>query len=212
MKNVSTFSVTRSFLITAFALGGFIFSIAFIGTSKETHLFKSIDSHISLANPQFFDTKMVANVFNCTATLIMEEGNLVDITKFQFNIPVEEFNSDNQVFQSEILGLFKTSNTNTVSFDQQKVMVLPVMKMIHIVGELNIGNVKRPVSFQLAYTISPDQSISIKGKQTIFLHEFGIILPADLQNESKDELILEVDIKMVDSKLLGPKSNFLLNF
>lgn len=213
MKNASTFAISRTLLISLFALGGFIFSIAFISTTKETNLFKSFDSRISMFHPDISsDIRIEASTFNCDANLTLEDNKLVDISEFQFSIPISQLKSNDPDFQLVIQQLFSSHNANTVTFNQEKVMVLPTMRVIHMIGNLNIGNITRPVSFQLPYVFTKEHVVHITGKQTIFLSDFGIIVPSDLQDMVKNELVLNVDLKMVSDKLLNPKSNFVSNF
>ena len=80
-----------------------------------------------------------------------------------------------------------------ITFQQTHVMVLPIMGMVHFVGMLDVGGVKGIVSFQLGFTINPDQSLSFKGNKTIKLNDVASELP-------KHELMLTLDFDLKNDK------------
>ncbi|MCY1536864.1 hypothetical protein D9M68_723360 [compost metagenome] len=61
-----------------------------------------------------------------------------------------------------------------MQFVQKRVMILPTMRMVHIIGELKLINSTQIVPIQLQYTQETDQQLHFKGKQIIRLSEFGI--------------------------------------
>lgn len=199
MKNFTTFELARTGLISLFGIGGLIFAVAFMGPSNHTTLYRSMNSNISIFNPgEESDAKVEASTFACDADLTFEEGKLTDISSFNFAIPINEFKSNDEQLELTIQNLFRNRH-GEVTFKQQRVMVLPIMKMMHLVGELTIANATRPFSFQFAYEINKDQTLTIKGKQTVNLTEFGILLP-NLIRGNKNEIDLNFDLKMVEDK------------
>lgn len=210
MKNLSTFAISRMMLIALFALGGFIFSIALITTDDEVRLFKSIDSYLSLKNSTS-ESKLVGKIYNSNASFLIEDNKIVSINGLKFDILINQLVSGDAAFQEVSRNLFAAYHATSVIFTQEKVMVLPTMKMIHVIGEVSIGNFSRPVALQLTYTYK-DQVIHIKGKQSLLLSEYGIAIPLDKQYLIDDELVMDIDLKLVDERLLNPTSNFALNF
>ena len=202
MKNFSTFSLMRMGVLTFFALGGLIFAIAFIDSSKETIQYQNYDSRIGITNSSFGSIDNTeSNYVNCEANIVFDQDQLIDISSFQFNVPIHQFRSNNQQFEATIQQLLNTNHSTQITFTQQKIMVLPIMKMIHLIGELNIANVNRRIGFRLSYSLNQDKSIYIKGKEVINLSDFGLNLPNRI-NGAKNEVTIDLDFKMIDKRVL----------
>lgn len=194
MKKLS-FGIKRGLLIGAFGIGGFIFSIALINTSKEILYFKSVNSNVIFESST---SKLEATSFNCTANFVVEENNLVDVSDFQFTIPIDQFTSENKQLEFAVKNLSGSAHNNEVKFVQKQVMVLPIMKMIHLIGYIN----NEPIALQLAYEINANNELLIKGKQNFRLSDFGIKIPIDLQGAVKNEFDLKLNFRMVEDQRL----------
>ena len=75
-------------------------------------------------------------------------------------------------------------------------MILPIMKSIHLVGEIKIGNKTQQVPMHMQYLLNNDGSITVYGKQFVKLSEFGINVtnakPADMAEEVTINIVLEL--------------------
>jgi len=202
MKNLSTFALTRAILIGLFGLGGLIFAVAYITNSTQEVNYKSVDSKISLSTINNEDYSTIeASKFDCKATFIVENDQLLDISSFRFNIPATQLKYDNAALEATIQQLLKSRDDNAINFVQNHVMVLPTMKVVHLIGEINIGKISQHISFQLAYEFNENKELRLRGKQSIRLSDFGISIPQHMLGEIKNELNLSLDLRMVEDKL-----------
>jgi len=202
MKNLSTFAMSRIGLVSLFSLCVIILSISFISISDEPGHFRSINSSISLTNFLNASGSKSVSKISCEANFSFEDGELMDISAFQFDIPTDQFNGNQQQMASAVENLFRANHVDNIRFVQEKVMVLPRMKMIHLIGTIKIGSVNQPIAFQFAYTINRDQSLSITGKQAINLNDFGIKIPTELKDVIKNEININLDLKMINEELI----------
>ncbi len=165
-------------------------ALAFFSSSElnaQSQLIKSdiLGAHISYTE---LLTKNGFMAGQCEGQLIIKDGHLEDIKNLKFNIPhaiLKSIDKDSILFDKN------------VSFEQNRVMVLPLMGMIHLIGELNIDGVKTMADFQLSYTINEDKSISLKGSKLIKSIELKAFNPESLDlTKVKDDLKLDVDFKI----------------
>ena len=209
MKHYSNFVLNRTVLIGLFALGGLIFAVAFVNNSNETFAYKSFDSKISITSTNMdIDSKIEASNFVCEADFLVDGDQVLDISSFRFSVPIVQFKPDHQKVETAIQQLFKSSDGTSINFVQQRVMVLPTMKMIHLIGEISIANVKQHIAFQLAYDLNKNKELILKGKQFIRLSDFGIVIPQDLLGKIKNEFSINLNIKMIEEKLATSKTNY----
>ncbi|RZK40979.1 MAG: hypothetical protein EOO90_12880 [Pedobacter sp.] len=202
MKRFSTFAISRTGIVTLLSLGLIVFSISFVSIQDKGKRFESINSSFSLLSPAFTSAESVtSNAVNANAEFTFDDGELSDISDFQFSVPLGMFKSSDVEAEQAVQKIFKTIDKEDLTFVQQRVMILPTMKMIHLVGEISIANIQKPISFQLAY-LHENQVLKIKGKQTIRLNELGINIPSELRSIIKNEFDLQFDLRMVES---GPK-------
>lgn len=213
MKNISDFAMSRIGLVSSFSLFVIILSISFINISDETVRYKSFNSSISIANESSIPIeKTETNVINCYASFTLDEGKFVDVSEFNFDVPLDQFDQANPEMESAMQTLFKANDVTQITFIQEKAMILPAMKMIHLIGVLSIADVERPIAFQFNYVINKDRSISIAGKQTINLTDFDIKIPIHLKDAVSNEISMKLNLKMVDEELIVSKSKFVVNY
>ncbi len=213
MKNLSDFAMSRIGLVSLFSLCVIIFTLSFINISDETVRYKTFNSSISITNASSAQIeKTEDNVINCHANFTLDEGKFIDVSDFSFDVPLNQFDDANQEVESAIQALFKANEVTQITFMQEKAMILPTMKMIHIIGVLNIADVERPIAFQFNYVINKDRSIAITGKQTINLTDFGIKIPNDLKGVVNNEISIKLNLNMVDEELIVSKSKFAVNY
>lgn len=203
MKRLSKFVITRTGLITLIGLGGLIFAVAF-ATSDSTVSFKSIDSKVSLSSINMpGNSKVEAANFSCETAVVLDGDQVSDISDFSFTIPITQFRNEDDRIEVAFRQLLASKGANSISFKQTHVMVLPTMKMIHIIGEMSIANTSRPVAFQFSFDFNTNKELVLKGKQAIQLSDFGVIIPEDLQADFKNDFNIDFSVKMIE----GAKAN-----
>lgn len=112
-------------------------------------------------------------------TFLIKDGVLDEIYSLKLILPTK--------VDSRIIGDRK------ISFEQTRVMVLPIMGMAHFVGVLDVGGVKTTTSFQLGFALNSDQSITFKGTKLFKLSELGEGFP-------NEELKFELDFVLKNNK------------
>ena len=96
-----------------------------------------------------------------------------------------------KVFSSEIGKEVKLSQIN--------MMVLPTMKMAHLTMDITTAGVKQYSPLLLNYHLEENQTITVTGKQTIWLYQFGII-PKDIkQSHANDKIVLDIKFSLIKS-------------
>lgn len=93
---------------------------------------------------------------------IFKDGHLDDLKSFTIKttLPrIDKFLSDS--FSNDSLG-----------FELTRVMILPYMGLIHIVGNLEVAGVSKITEMDFSYLVNADQSISLKGIKSIKLSDY----------------------------------------
>lgn len=90
------------------------------------------------------------------------DGQLESINHLKIIIPVGQYRH---------LIADKEVKDTTVVFEQKRVMVLPIMGMVHLVGTINVGGIKKSADFQLAYSVNENEEIVVKGSKMIPVNE-----------------------------------------
>ena len=100
-----------------------------------------------------------------------------------------------EIYGLKLKTIFADSLTGNrkITFEQTRVMVLPIMGMVHFVGTLDIDGFRNTTSFQLGFLVNSDKSITFKGTKLLRLSDFD-------ENLSKEELKLDIDFVLKNSK------------
>ncbi|MEJ5996400.1 hypothetical protein WG904_18370 [Pedobacter sp. Du54] len=112
-------------------------------------------------------------------TYLIKDGMLDEIYNLRLTWPAIKFDS--------------LVSDKKITFEQTRVMVLPIMSMVHIIGTLDVDGIKSTTNFQLGFHINSDQSITFKGVKLFKLND----LAKDL---SSNELKLAIDFVLKNNK------------
>ena len=89
MKNFSNFAMSRVGLVSLLSLCIIIFSISFVSVSDETVRYKTFDSSIAMTNFSSAPVeKTNSSIINCNAIFTFDEGKVIDVSEFQFQVPI----------------------------------------------------------------------------------------------------------------------------
>jgi hypothetical protein len=176
-------------------------SISLINIAPQKSDYLIIDPKITLTGSDGSkDWNAVLDSFNFTAKFITNEGELDNISDFQFTLPVNQIHID----QCKTGGLIKeailNSNCREIIFSQKNLMILPIMKMVHIIGDIKMMNSIHSVPMQMQYVIDKDQNIKVVAKQFIRLSEFGIILPNVGVGTVEDEMTINIEFTLLKKR------------
>lgn len=118
------------------------------------------DSQIRFSVDSSQNITSTNNAVNAEGTFTLRNGNLDDISAFNIVLPIYKLSAQDDV-------------TDSISFKLTHVMVLPVMKMIHTVGILNVAGVSTRTDIEFSFVINADQSITLKGAKKIKLSDYS---------------------------------------
>jgi len=115
---------------------------------------------------------------------MIKDGQLDEIFNLKFDLP-------SNLLKSPTLSALLAGKK--ITFEQTRVMILPMMKMVHFVGTLDVGGVQSPASFILGFVVNSDESITFNGSKTFKQNDFAKNLP-------NNELKLDINFVIKNSR------------
>lgn len=132
--------------------------------------------------------KPVVNEIDFSGRFIAHERGLEDLSGFGFGLSLMDSNQSTDKYCSLVHKALLASGNKEIVFHQQNRMVLPIMQTVFISGVVKMIDGNHLSSLSLQYQVEKDQSITVKGKQVIWLYEFGVA-PKNLSAYHKDDQI-----------------------
>lgn len=175
MKNLRS-SQTSKLCLSSLCLFAILFFLpAFTKSSEVTVNYKSsAESKMNLSGyANLNNWSMDYKSLNSEGSFIVKGGELSEINALQFEIGTSMLEGENAAVDSALYNVIANGKSEKISFKLTRQMVLPMMKMVHLVGDFTIGGVTRPISLQMAYEVGADNSIRISGTNTILLSLFS---------------------------------------
>jgi hypothetical protein len=158
MKNYNN-AVSNFKSITLFSL--ILTGLLFAQSAKAQTPYKvEGDSQIKIA---IDSNQNILSTLTAEGNFIVKDGVLDEINSFELALPIAPIvgNSINQ-----------TVNKDGISFKLTHVMILPMMKMIHAVGVLNVGGVSSRTDMEFSFVMNNDESITLNGYKSIKLSDY----------------------------------------
>ncbi|MEJ5994407.1 hypothetical protein WG904_08255 [Pedobacter sp. Du54] len=197
MKNQSITTALRKGIVNLLIIGTSLMVMSFRNIGPTPNTYQIISSKISIEGTgKFSQMKLNAGNCNVEGQFSTDSDLLEDIKDLRFSIPIDQINARTQQDAEMIKTLFKNKNCNEITFNQKSLMVLPIMKMVHMIGEIKIGNEKHAVPMQMQYLANEDGSITLYGRQFVKLSEFGIILPNTKPTDVEEEITINISIQL----------------
>lgn len=106
-----------------------------------------------------FTAMASANTINAEGNFTIKDGSLDELSGFKLKMPVASALGDNLT-------------NDSLSFELTHVMVLPTMRLIHVLGMMEIGGVSSRTELDFSFTVNDDQSISLFGEKSVKLKEY----------------------------------------
>ncbi|MBY0542022.1 MAG: hypothetical protein K2P75_01360 [Sphingobacteriaceae bacterium] len=120
---------------------------------------------VNLAADSFknnFSVSENSKYLSAKGNFVFKDGNLDDVKSFTIKTTL-----------SSTARLLPEHFTNdSLGFELTRVMILPYMSLIHIVGNLEIGGVSKTTEMDFSYLVNADQSISLIGIKSIKLNDY----------------------------------------
>lgn len=177
MKNYLLNLLLPTRLLTVLLLG---ISLVFTQGAKAQVLYKSIAA-AQIEMPTTHNGNESINL-NSEGNFTVKDGVLEDIHSFKFVM----INA-----QLKALLAAQLATTDSISFEQSHVMVLPMMGMVHFIGKLTIGEVSNRADFQLRFAVNKDDSITFKGTKSIKLSDYS---------KAQKEIMLDIDFVLANKE------------
>lgn len=164
-------------LLTVFFM---VLSLAFTQEGKAQVLYRSI----AAAQIEMLDASKVGETINSNSQgrFTIKDGVLEDIHSFKFVL-----------VDSELKALLanQLATTDSISFEQSHVMVLPMMGMVHFIGKLTIGEVSNRADFQLGFVVNKDETVTFKGTKSIKLSDYA---------KTEKEIMLDINFVLTNKE------------
>lgn len=201
MKRITVFTFNRWSVLVGGTLIIVLLSIAFIRITTTGQRYKVTEAKIAFLGKS--DSAWLAGVdyIPFRGEFEVEETGLSRVSDIEFSGNVDEIKSDDLQLQFYIRELFRANYCTELLFKQRRAMILPYLKKVHLIGELNLGKAKQVLPIQLNYVFNADRTITVSGKQEIRLAEFDFLIPAHLKNKMADRMDLQLTFTLLPEEL-----------
>ncbi|MGF1923040.1 MAG: YceI family protein [Bacteroidia bacterium] len=197
MKNQSITTAVKKVTVRLVVILASLMVMSFINTDSTSNYYQIISSRVFIeGSGKINDWKLPIDTFNCKGNFIAKSGVLEDITDLQFTFPISKINTTSAQNAEELKTSFSNKNCSEISFSQKSLMILPIMKVVHLVGELKIGTDVHAVPMQMQYNVNADGSISLNAKQYLKLSEFGIKLANVKAGDVEEEVTINIALNL----------------
>lgn len=182
----------------------FISIVAFLKSSSNGTVFsENNNSRIGVSG--FTDLNkwsMDTDTLNCDASFVISDGRLKEINNLKFSTPIKSLKSTHAYMDTVVYNMLAVDGIKDITFEQSKIMILPRMKMVNIIGELTIGKATRIIDLQLVYHIKNDNEVSFIGLKKLDLHFFGITRKNPLLKNVKfdSQVLVQIEVNLKNKK------------
>ena len=206
MKNQSINAAFRKGILNLLIIGISLMVMSFKNADPKANTYQIVSSKIVIEGTgKINDWKMQVDNSKFEGNFISAENQLEDIQGFRFSFPIIQSQPSNQLGGEAIMTSLLDKNCGEITFNQKSLMILPIMKMIHLVGEIKIGKDTHNVPMQMQYVLNEDGSMMLYGKQFIKLSEFGITLPNVKSTDREEEITINITIKLAKQQAVFAK-------
>lgn len=202
MKKSTVFAVNRMGIILLTAFGIIASSVAFIRISGDSNTYQIAHAKGTLSGSGLQHWSLQAITNEVEGKLVVEDQQLSSIASLEFHIPIHQFHSAVPELGEMVQEMFSANHCTSLSFKQRQSMVLPQLKMAHVISTLSLGNSSNTVPFQFNAFFNPDQTITLKGKQSFRLSDFGIRIPDDKTNAINDSVSLNLEFLVTQQQTI----------
>jgi hypothetical protein len=206
MKN-SNFTATCSRTLLTFLtlnLGFLTLSFTPVVIDPLDEIYYITKSKISfLGKTEKKDWQVETTAVDCSGMFTTKEGELESISGFCFKVPINQVIKAISQADSARCRALQKSNLTEITFVQRRIMILPIMKMVHIIYDVKaLGYTSTiPIQLQVAYIQGTNGQILLKGKQVVLLSELGIRLEQVDGDAKIDEVTIEIDFTVAKKQI-----------
>jgi hypothetical protein len=158
-------------------------------SATAQQIYQVQDQKITIAGSgKLKDWKPVVNGIDFSGQFLAHEGGVEDLSGFSFGLSLLESAQNTDKYGSIIHQAMNAKKSNEIVFQQDKMMILPIMKMIYLTGTVKLMDGSHLTSMALHYEVENNNRITVKGQQVIWLYELGVN-PEDITAYHKDDQI-----------------------
>lgn len=145
---------------------------------------------------------MDTDTLNCDANFLISNGRLEAIENLKFSTPIKNLKSTHAYMDTVVYKMLANDGVHDITFVQSRIMILPRMKMVNIIGDLTIGKVKRVVDLQLVYNVKNDYEVSFIGLKKLDLDLFGITRKNPVLKNIKfdNQVLVQIEVNLNSKK------------
>ncbi|MCY1513220.1 hypothetical protein D9M68_477070 [compost metagenome] len=198
---MTVFTFNRWSVLTGGTLIIILLSIAFIRISATGQRYKATEAKIAFLGKSDVIWVAVADYIPFKGDFEVDESSLSRVSDVEFTGNADEFKSDDLQAQQAIQEFFRLNHCTQLLFKQRRAMILPYMKKVHLIGDLNFGKANQVLPMQLNYTLNADRTITVSGKQEIRLAEFDFIVPPQLRDKIADKMDLQLTFRLLPEEM-----------
>ena len=182
-----------------------IFFGANVFSQEETYLIQNSAIKV-VGTGKLKNIKPVLANINLEGKFIFKSKTLDEISGLKIKLSVNDSLLKRSKISNSIKKVFLKNEIDQIHFTQMNLMILPVMKMAHFTMDVNMNGGRHYAPLVLNYKVEENQTISVTGKQTIWLYQFGIV-PRDIKEcHANDKIELDINFSLIKSANMIAKS------
>jgi hypothetical protein len=143
------------------------------------------------------DWKPVVGDVGFSGRFIAHQDGIEDLSGFGFGLSLLEAPQNTDKYGAIIHQAMSKSGNNEIEFQQQKIMVLPIMQTIYISGVVKMIDGDHLSSMFLHYQIEDDNRITVKGQQIVWMYEFGVNTENLTAYHKDDQVTINLEFNLV---------------
>ncbi len=168
--------------------------------SQTIYKLSADNSEVSVkGTSSLHDWEMPAEEFEGSATVIIEDSNLVSIDKIDFSVDVASIKSGKSMMDKKTKEAFDHKKNPEIVFDLSEITQITDTE-IHAKGILKMAGASNPITLVGSYSISGSGALTIEGTKTIKMSDYKMKPPTALMGTIKTGDEVEVAFKVVYQK------------
>ena len=184
----------------------FIFFGANVFSQEETYLIQKSSINV-VGSGKFKNWKPKLANADLEGKFIVKSQLLDAISDLKIKLCVNDSLLKKSKIANSVKKVFLKNEIDQIYFTQMNLMILPVMKMAHFTMDVNMNGGRHYAPLVLNYKVEENQTISVTGKQTIWLYQFGIV-PKDIKEcHANDKIVLDINFSLIKSANMIAKSD-----
>lgn len=137
---------------------------------------------------------------------IVKNNMLEEVADFKYSFSLDNSAAKTKKIFSIVNNAMLAVGSKEIMLSQENMMILPLMRIAYLTLDVKMptGNHFSPLC--LDFVIEDDQSISVKGTQTIWLYQFGV-LPKNIKEcHAEDKVTLDINFSLIKAPIVIAKN------